>query len=398
MKIAIVVQGRFHAFDLGRALLKRGHDVTLFTNYPRHIVQRFGYPAERVRSFLLHGLISRAAYRIVAWTHWRPEKWINPMFGRWAREQVSREKWDVIHGWSGVSAEMHARPLAQDTLHLIMRGSAHIRKQAAILRAEEDRTGIRLDPPDDWIVKREELEYQAANCIVVLSGFAYRTFVEQGVPREKLRMVPLGVDTSLFRPGPAVIEARCQRILSGEPLRVIYVGALSLRKGIWDIRTMLRSLPPGRFHVRLVGPVLREARALVRELSQYADVVPKQPHAQLKDWYAGSDLFLFPTIEDGFAAVLAQAKANGLPILTTPNCSGPDIISEGRHGWILPIRNAEAFVEKLLWCDANRPALAEMVRTAYAGHRGRDWDDVAADFEGMCLRELAGKRSQEILA
>src|SRR5690242_3588338 len=61
MKIAIIVQGRFHAFDLTRALSERGHQVTLFTNYPQWAARRFGIGDAEVRSFWPHGVASRVA-------------------------------------------------------------------------------------------------------------------------------------------------------------------------------------------------------------------------------------------------------------------------------------------------------------------------------------------------
>ncbi|WP_242046550.1 hypothetical protein [Cylindrospermum sp. FACHB-282] len=42
LKIAVVVHGRFHAFDLARELIEQGNEVTLFTNYPKKIVEKFG--------------------------------------------------------------------------------------------------------------------------------------------------------------------------------------------------------------------------------------------------------------------------------------------------------------------------------------------------------------------
>src|SRR5262249_29481624 len=63
MRIAVVVHGRFHAFDLARELLALGHDVTLFTNYPRRVAERFGIPGHRVRSYLVHGVLTRIFHR-----------------------------------------------------------------------------------------------------------------------------------------------------------------------------------------------------------------------------------------------------------------------------------------------------------------------------------------------
>src|SRR2546425_1045698 len=127
MKIAIVVHGRFHAFDLANALLARGHDVTLFTNYPRWAVERFGFPGNRTRSFWVHGVISRGADRLAGWTKYRPERFLQPLFGRWAAQQLQKERWDVIHAWSGIAEELLTTCRNAGTLNFLMRGSAHIR-------------------------------------------------------------------------------------------------------------------------------------------------------------------------------------------------------------------------------------------------------------------------------
>jgi colanic acid/amylovoran biosynthesis glycosyltransferase len=389
MKIAIVVHGRFHAFDLGKALIARGHDVTLFTNYPRWAIKRFGFPIAGVRSFWLHGAIAKAVYLIAGPLKIQPERWLNPLFGRWVAKRLATEAWDVIHAWSGISEEIFDEPQNCQGLNLIMRGSAHIRIQDRILMEEERRTGVRLDRPSEWIQQREEREYQLANRVVVLSTFARDSFVAAGFRGPAPRITPLGADLTVFRPSLDVIESRCRRILSGAPLRVLFVGALSLRKGLWDARTIVQRLGADRLSFRFVGPVTADGRPVARQLSQMAEVVPKVPQSDLPSWYADSDLFLFPTLEDGYAVVLAQAQASGLPILTTPNCSGPDLVVEDETGWVLPIREPNRFVERLLWCDANRPAVAAMVRRLYNSPRTRGWGDVARDFEKLCLDEIS---------
>ena len=63
LKIAVVIHGRFHGFDLVRELLHRGHDVTLFTNYPIWAVERFGVLRDCVRNFWWHGVLTRAAWK-----------------------------------------------------------------------------------------------------------------------------------------------------------------------------------------------------------------------------------------------------------------------------------------------------------------------------------------------
>lgn len=390
LKIAIVVHGRFHAFDLARELLHRGHDVTLLTNYPRWAVERFGVPGDCVRSFWLHGVASR----VIRWLNVKlgsppGEAVLHTAFGRWAAAQVTKERWDVVHCWSGVSEELLRALKGTGNLSLLMRGSAHIRTQARLLEEEGKRTGAWIDCPSPWIIAREEREYALADQIAVLSRFAYRSFLEEGILPERLRLLPLGSEVKLFRPGSEVVEERVKRILSGDPLRVLYVGAVSFRKGMWDMVEILQKTQGGPFRFRLVGAATAEVKPLMRELTSLAEGIPSQPQRELPRWYAWADLFLFPTIEDGYPMVLAQAQASALPILTTTNCSGPDILQEGKTGWVLPIRNSEAFVERLRWCDTHRETLAAMARHLYEEFRPREWAEVAADFETICQEYLS---------
>ena len=388
MKIALVVPGRFHAFDLARALIRRRHAVTVFTNYPAWSAARFGLPRSCLRSHWPHGPLVRTSW----WGHLRlgtpyPEPLIYTSFGRWAAHHLGQESWDVIHCWSGVSEELLQQSKGR-AVTLLARGSSHIRPQAQLLQEEVARTGLPIDRPSPWLIAREEREYAMADAIVVLSQFAHDSFVAQGVSAARLRRLPLGSQTGLFRPPAEVVDARCQRLLRGEPLRVLYVGALSGRKGAWDLLAIAKGLHrEGRSHLRCLGPITAEVQPLLPTLRQVAEVVPAQPQGTLPQWYAQADLFIFPTIEDGYAMVLDQAHAGALPILATTHCAAPEILREGETGWLLPVRRPEAFLERLRWCQQHREALAAMVRRIAQTARLRTWDDVGEDFERLCIAE-----------
>jgi glycosyltransferase involved in cell wall biosynthesis len=386
LKIAIVIHGRFHGFDLVRALLQRGHDVTLFTNYPKWAVERFGVPGDCVRSFWWHGVLTRATWTLHQHKLFRyREAWLHSMFGRWASAELVKERWDIVHPWSGVAEEVLRAVAGKAGYKFVMRGSAHIRTQARLLEEEEARIGIPQDRPSPWIIAREEREYALADAIVVLSTFSYNTFVAEGVPPERLLLLLSGARPDAFRPPLHIIEARCERILSGAPLQILNVGTFSFRKGMWDMAAVIRELDRKHFHFKFVGPIATEALALAKVLRASATFVPKQPQAELPDFYAWGDIFMLPTIEDGFQTVLGQAAAAALPILTTPNGAGLDLVRDGETGWVLPIRDPESFVECLNWCNGHRRELATMVQRIYHDFRPRDWSDMAADFETLCL-------------
>jgi len=379
-KIAVVVQGRFYTFDMAKALLARGHDVHLFTNYPRWAVARFGFPPERVTSCWPHGIAARLFTFLKDKLHVPdPESLLHKSFGRWAARQVPRQKWDAVYCFSGVSEELLDALKENGSPSWLFRSSSHIRAQAELLETEERRAGRPIDRPSAWMIHREEREYAKADVIVTLSGFAARTFNGTGY-EDKVVMVPLGVDVSNFRPTADKLEARRQRILNGTKLRVLFVGTKSYRKGLLDLAQIARTLA-GWFEFRFVGPEETQARALLNELRTHVELVPAMPEAQLREAYEWGDVFVFPTVEDGFAAVLTQAYAAGLPILATTNCGAPDFIRDEETGWILPIRASGRFVERLEWCHRHRTALADTVtRIAHEFHP-RTWDDMASDLE-----------------
>ena len=387
LKIAIVVHGRFHAFDLARESIELGHEVTLLTNYPKFIAAKFGIPRRSVRSFLLHGIASRAIGSNPKW-----EPFLHSSFARWAGRILSQSQWDAIHCFSGVALETFIALSRQNArcLKTLVRGSSHIRTQLELLEEEEKRAGFPVHKPSRWMMAREEKEYGMADGVIVLSNFARKSFLERQFPAKKLRMLPLGSELEKFRPEKEVIETRCERILSAKPLNILMVGTFSFRKGVLDFLE-IASLGASLFEFQFVGPVAAEARHLIEEGSKYIEFIPKQPQSDLPSFYARADIFIFPTIEDGYAMVLSQAQAAGLPILTTTNCSGPDIVLEDRTGWILPIRTPWAFADRLRWCDQHRQELAQMVRRVYGEFQPRDWSDVATDFAKIHQDLLGGR-------
>jgi glycosyltransferase involved in cell wall biosynthesis len=384
MKIAIVVHGRFNAFELARALLERGHDVTLFTNYPKWAVERFDFPRDRVRSFWVHGALTRAGQTLNRKTLISyPEEKLHRMFGHWAAKQIQKHQWDVVYVWSGVAEEVLQTLTDRGEVKFVVRGSAHIETQAKLLQEEENRTGFPQDRPSSWMIARELREYSLADRVVVISTFSYNTFKAEGFPKDKLALLVTGSRLSQFRPLTAIVEDRCRRIQCRRPLRILNVGTFCFRKGMWDFVNIIRELGKVRFEWRFVGPVAPEALRLVKKLEGYVAFIPKQPQAKLPEYYSWADVFVLPTIEDGFQEVLGQAAASAVPILTTPNGAGYDVVRDGQTGWVFPIRTPEAFVERLRWCDTHREELAAMVWRTYNEFRPRDWSEVAIDFENI---------------
>jgi glycosyltransferase involved in cell wall biosynthesis len=387
LRIAIVAHGRFHAFDLARELIVRGHDVTLLTNYPRWATARFGVPATAVRSFVRHGAMSRLARRLPGLARrLAAERRLHRMFGRWAERVLAERRWDIVHAWSGVAEEtLLSKRVTGHTV--LMRGSSHIAVQARLLADEAQRAGVAIDRPSPWMIAREMREYAQAERILVLSSFARQTFLDEGTSDDKLIVLPLGADVAAFRPAAGVAAARERRIRAGAPLRVVCVGTVSYQKGLAALAEVARRVDGRRIEMTIVGPALAESADVLRRLEDRPGVrvVGYVPQRDLPAIYAEADVFFFPTVQDGYGMVLAQAQAAGLPVLATTHSAAPDVIREGENGWLVEPKDAQAMADILMRCDADRPALAAMAGRVYRDGWSRTWAVVAADFERVAL-------------
>ncbi|KYC36867.1 glycosyltransferase [Scytonema hofmannii PCC 7110] len=389
LKIAIVVHGRFHSFDLARELINQGHDLTLFTNYPKKVVEKFGIPQKCVQSFLLHGVLSRVVHRlheILGTSDF--EAFLHSKFSNWAARSLVKQDYQVVYVFSGIAEEIF-QVLSEQPIHkTLVRGSSHIRTQFQLLLEEEKRTGKTVEKPSEWIIAREEREYQLADTVICLSAFAQQSFIHRNISKDKLKVLSLGTQLEKFRPDEKLIEARYNRILSGQRLNILMVGTFSFRKGVYDF-VKIASLAKDFASFQFVGSIADEALDLQKS-SEFIEFIPRQPQFELPKFYAKADIFIFTTLEDGYAVVLSQAQAAGLPILTTTNCSGPDILLEDWTGWVFPIRSPKSFVERLKWCHENRQDLAQMVWRVYHGYKPRDWAEVAANFISIHTNLLVG--------
>src|SRR5262249_11839571 len=329
---------------------------------PPRVVERFGFPRSHLVTCVTHGVATKIYSRFRRYLRFFDlEPVLHQWFGRWVRSKVRRNA-DLIYIFSGISEEtLKFFRQAKDPQIWLARGSSHIRVQRKLLEEEEKRSAIPVEKPSSWMVSREEREYALAQRIITLSSFAQQSFNGQYVAPGKVTLLLSAVDVARFRPDQATIRARLERIGSGQRLRVLAVGTFSMRKGAYDL-VQMANIMATKMRFRFVGDVPQEALVLKKRAGKEIEFIRRVAEHELKKHYAWADIFVSPTIEDGFPAVLAQALAAGLPVLATPNSSAPDIVRHGETGWILPIQNPSMFVDQLEWCHKHRDRLQSMAQ------------------------------------
>jgi len=79
---------------------------------------------------------------------------------------------------------------------------------------------------------------------------------------------------------------------------------------------------------------------------------PSLPHPQLAERLRGADIFVLPSLEDGFARTVTEALACGLPVISTPNTGASDLIQSGVNGEVVPIRDPQAIADAVFkWAE-----------------------------------------------
>ena len=109
------------------------------------------------------------------------------------------------------------------------------------------------------------------------------------------------------------------------------------------------------------------------------------PREELFDAYRVADVFVFPTLCDGFGMVATEAFSRGLPVLTTCNAGAADLVHHGENGLLVRAGDAEDLALALRWCVHNREALRAMRPAALATAAGWQWQDYRAALRSAIL-------------
>lgn len=378
--VAIVVGGRFFAFDIARALQARGRLSAIVSSYPRALRERIAFSHLRWNPLL--AVRERAALRYGRAPSQKTEFDYAVKFGKWASRRLPDAR--VVQAWTGYALEPLAAAKEAGAHAVAFRASAHIATQDALLREEFEMFGLRAEPIYEPMIEREIQEYATAHYVQVISSFARRSFLEQGFPADRLILTPVGVDVAEV--------SGIGRVKRAGPLRALYLGHVSLRKGVQYLLQAAHALPAGTVEVSLVGGATADGKLLIDRLARPGEWKGSVDRARLATIFAEHDVLVLPSIEDGFGAVISEAMAAGLPVIATTNTGGPDTVEDGVTGYIVPPRSSDALAEALVRL-ADDPALcAEMGRAAAAAMRARRTWQECADVMLQAYRNLDGER------
>jgi glycosyltransferase involved in cell wall biosynthesis len=385
MRIVQAVFGVFHHFELARELERRGHLEVIYSTWPWARLKREGLDRAKVKTFPWLHTSEMLLLRSGLNSYWLRDQigYANALaFDEWTLRRIP--PCDAFIAISGAGLKTGRLVQQRGGKFICDRGSSHQRYQEQLVAEEYRRWGVDLPISDIRDTLREEQIYEAADAITVPSRFAARSFVESGIPAEKLRVIPYGVRLERFT-------------RTGEPptdrFQVLFAGSVGLRKGVpYLLEAFARLRHPAKV-LRIAGGIHPDLKTVLdrlpRENVEFLGSVKQDVLAKLM---STSHVMVLPSLEEGLALVQGQALACGCPVLCSTNTGGEDLFTDGVEGFIVPIRVVSALTERMQQL-ADDPALQSRMSEA-ALQRVRSlggWSDYGDQWEAF-LKELIAAR------
>jgi glycosyltransferase involved in cell wall biosynthesis len=301
--------------------------------------------------------------------------------------QSSIESADIVIGFDTSSWLLIDRAHRVGKRFILDQTTAHPKTgREAWTRATQDFPEWRDVAPEslDSVLQNQQLEHEHADLIVAASSFARDTLIANGVPENKVRVNPYGVDLERFRPAQ-------QSRNSSRQLRFLSVGGINPRKGIPVLLSAWKKLHANDAELWLVGDVSENVRPLIPDLPGLK-ILGRKSRGELPDLLRSCDVFVFPSSFEGFGLVLLEAMASGLPIIATEATAVPDLIGESGAGKLIQSGDVDQLIDAMKYFIEHRNELPKLGTLARARAEQFSWANYGDRWKKIILgQERRGK-------
>jgi len=216
-------------------------------------------------------------------------------------------------------------------------------------------------------LERKDEELALSDHIVVASEFSRKSLDSFPGELAPITVVPYGAPPAIAAPRPQ------EQHFAKSPLRVLFVGGLGQMKGLSYLFRSVAMLG-NAVALTVIGRKPAVRVPVLDQALQTCRWIETLPHERVLEEMAGHDVLVFPSLAEGFGMVATEALSQGLPVIATPNTCGPEVLTAGEDGFVVPIRDAEAIAAKLELLHRDRQLLASMSENARKKAEALTWD------------------------
>ena len=246
---------------------------------------------------------------------------------------------------------------------------------------------------DSQLLERQDREFMAAQYFLVGSEFVRKSLMYSGIDSGNIYTCRYGVDLNAFRE-----KEHCQPS-PGEKVRFLYVGGTKELKGISYLLKAYQKLDHEKAELTIVG-----ANTLSEDLqSKYCsdvDFTGYVSFSEMPEVFRTHDVFVFPSLGEGFGLVILEAMASGLPVISTVNTGAFEVIEEGKDGFLVPVQDENILAERMQWFVDYREQIPQMGE--YAAASLRNWGGQSMDWTvyhqtvQRAIQDITGKTGGEV--
>jgi len=363
--------------QLADYLLARGEEVHVLTKHCEYRPSNLIIHKSFLKNFL--GLIPdlvvspRSSLRIFSWSKEILDTYDNTRFVK-----QKESEFDIIHSNSTYSwkCDIVAMHNCQKTWIKIVNEAS--KNKLPYLKYSLYKAGRWLPNKIILAIEKEVLEKGSKKIIAVSEGIKREILENYNVPEEKIVVIPPGVDLNEFEPN-AKMKSKIRKELgvNQNACILMFPGGLDLeRKGL---EYLIRALPLAKDKIKLLitgtgnfQPYKQLANSLnVLDKIIFTGFVP-----EIKNYYAASDIFVFPSFYEAFPGVILEAAASGLPILVTKVNGAEEVVVDSINGFFIK-RNPEDIANKINLLIRDSNLRKQMGESVYKTAQKYSWEETA---------------------
>lgn len=229
---------------------------------------------------------------------------------------------------------------------------------------------------------KEKLILSFADIIITVSEYTKREVISLGINPCSIFVLPPGLEREKLKTlSNAEGEINSQKILC--------VGHCTPRKGLIYLIKAFSMIEKRGFTLHMVGKVkktskyYKEVLSLIEDLKLSQDIFlyERLEQEELNRLYSASEIFILPSLKEGFGIVLLEAMYHELPIVTTKISAMPELVIDGENGLLVPVADPTALAEAISKLIAHPDLRRQM------GENGRQritnsyhWDTTCSKF------------------
>lgn len=195
-----------------------------------------------------------------------------------------------------------------------------------------------------------------------------RSLMYVGANETSIKIIPYGVDINKFK-----YVHKQKHVL---PLKLLFVGQVNYRKGIHHLLKVIRQFKSSEVTVSLAGEYDKRSE-LYLQYKDYENInfLGFVTRDVLAEHYQNSDMFIFPTLGEGYGLVVLEALSTGTPVITSDLAGGNDAITDGENGFVFKAGDDEELKEVIQYMIDHIDSIPDMSTKARESVKELSWNN-----------------------